>query len=179
MAAVNERATRFKKVVRVLEQYEHDPAKLIPILQAVQEEYRYLPEEVMTYVATALGISPAKVFGVATFYSHFSLEPKGRTIIKVCDDTACHVKGSGRLVDHLRSKLGVTAKQRTTSDFRFTVETVSCLGACGLAPVMVVDEQVYGQVDAARADEIIAALESEQAAAASAVTTDSSTEAEA
>ena len=159
MAAPLERATRFQKVVRVLESYNRDPARLIPILQAVQAEYRYLPEEVMTYVATSLGISPAKVFGVATFYSHFSLEPKGLNVIKVCDGTACHVKGSGRLVDHLRSTLGVTAKNPTTADLKYTVETVSCLGACGLAPVMVVNEQVYGQVDAARADAILAEME--------------------
>ncbi|MFP4376675.1 MAG: NADH-quinone oxidoreductase subunit NuoE [Spirochaetales bacterium] len=147
---------QFQKVVEVIRHYNNDPSKLIPILQAVQEEYRYLPEEVMTFVATSLGISPAKVFGVATFYSHFSLEPKGKNVIKVCDGTACHVKGSGKLVDYLRGKLGVTAKRPTTDDLKFTLETVSCLGACGLAPVMIVNEQVYGQVDGARAEQILA-----------------------
>lgn len=150
---------KFQKVVDVIRDHNNDPAKLIPILQAVQEEYRYLPEEVMTFVATSLGISPAKVFGVATFYSHFSLEPKGKNVIKVCDGTACHVKGSGKLVDYLRGKLGVTAKKPTTEDLKFTLETVSCLGACGLAPVMVINEQVYGQVDGTRADEILADLD--------------------
>ncbi|MFP4375069.1 MAG: NADH-quinone oxidoreductase subunit NuoE [Spirochaetaceae bacterium] len=149
-------ARRFERVLEILDTFGRDPSKIIPILQAVQEEYRYLPEEIMTYVATALDISPAKVYGVATFYSHFSLEPKGTYVIKVCDGTACHVKGAGKLVDSLRRTLGLSEKKKTTDDMRFTVETVSCLGACGLAPVMLVNEQVYGQVTAERADEILA-----------------------
>lgn len=156
-------ARKFDAVLRILDSYNRDPSKIIPILQAVQEEYRYLPEEVMTYVATALDISPAKVYGVATFYSHFSLEPKGRYVIRVCDGTACHVKGSGGLIDHLRSKLSLTEKKRTTDDMLFTLETVSCLGACGLAPVMLVNEAVYGQVTNDRADEIIGELSTEEA----------------
>ncbi len=151
-------ARRFESVLRILKRYNHDPSKIIPILQAVQEEYRYLPEEVMTYVATALDISPAKVYGVATFFSHFSLEPKGRFVIRVCDGTACHVKGSGGLIDHLRARLSLTEKKKTTDDMLFTLETVSCLGACGLAPVMLVNEQVYGQVSTTRADEILEEL---------------------
>ena len=148
-------ARRFDAVLRILDTYDRDPSKIIPILQAIQEEYRFLPEEVMTYVATALDVSPAKVYGVATFYSHFSLEPKGAYVIKVCDGTACHVKGSGKLVDALRGKLGLTEKKKTTDDMLFTVETVSCLGACGLAPVMLVNERVYGQVTSQRAEEIL------------------------
>lgn len=149
-------ARRFERVLEILDSHGRDPAKIIPILQAVQEEYRYLPEEILTYVATALDISPAKVYGVATFYSHFSLEPKGAYVIKVCDGTACHVRGAGKLVDTLRRKLDLNEKKKTTDDMRFTVETVSCLGACGLAPVMLVNERVYGQVTAERADEILA-----------------------
>jgi len=139
-------ARRFEAVVAVLDRYERDPSRLIPILQAVQDEYRYLPEEIMTYVATALDISPAKVYGVATFYGHFSLEPKGKHVVKVCDGTACHVKGSGDLVDALRAELRLEGKAKTTPDMLFTLETVSCLGACGLAPVMVVGEDVHGLV---------------------------------
>ncbi len=143
-------------MLEILDEYERDASKIIPILQAIQEEYRYLPEEILTYVATALDISPAKVYGVATFYSHFSLEPKGAYVIKVCDGTACHVKGSGKLVDTLRKQLGLTEKTKTTDDMLFTLETVSCLGACGLAPVMLVNEKVYGQVSADRAQAILA-----------------------
>jgi NADH-quinone oxidoreductase subunit E len=143
-------------VLEILDEYHRDGSKIIPILQAIQEEYRYLPEEILTYVATALDLSPAKVYGVATFYSHFSLEPKGAYVIKVCDGTACHVKGSGKLVETLRKKLGLTEKKKTTDDMQFTLETVSCLGACGLAPVLLVNEKVYGQVSADRAEEILA-----------------------
>jgi NADH-quinone oxidoreductase subunit E len=150
-----EAARSFEKVLQILDQYHRDPSKLVPILQAVQEEYRYLPEAVMTLVATSLGIPAAKVYGVATFYSHFALEPKGKYVIRVCDGTACHVKGSQDLVDALNAKLGLDGKRKTTHDMLFTLETVSCLGACGLAPAMVVNEDVHGQVGADLACEIV------------------------
>lgn len=138
---------KMNTVWKILEEYEFDSAKIIPILQEIQKEYRYLPEEVLTMAATALGISPAKVFGVATFYSHFSLEPKGKYIIKVCNGTACHVKGSGKLIEVVRRHLGLSEKEKSTKDLLFTLETVSCLGACGLAPVVVINDQVYGQMN--------------------------------
>jgi NADH-quinone oxidoreductase subunit E len=119
---------------------------LVPILQAVQEEYRYLPEEVLTYVATALDVSPARVFGVATFYSHFAITPKGKHLVRLCDGTACHVKDSVPILEAIRKRLKLVGKQNTTDDLLFTVETVACLGACGLAPVVVVDDQVHGQM---------------------------------
>ena len=137
---------RYEKVLQILDQHHRDRSRLVPILQAVQEEYRYLPEEVMTLVATSLGIPAAKVYGVATFYSHFALQPKGKYVIRVCDGTACHVKGSQDLVDALQARLGLGGARKTTPDMMFTLETVSCLGACGLAPAMVVNEDVYGQV---------------------------------
>jgi NADH-quinone oxidoreductase subunit E len=149
---------QFARVTEIIDRYGRDPAHLIPILQAIQEDYRYLPEQIMNFVASALGISPARVFGVATFYSHFALEPKGKHVIRVCDGTACHVKGSMRLVDQLRALLGLTEKKTTTDDMLFTIETVSCLGACGLAPVMIINEQVYGQVTPEKAVAEIDAL---------------------
>ena len=118
----------------------------MPILQAVQEEYRYLPEEVLTYVATALDVSPARVFGVATFYAHFAIEPKGKHLVRLCDGTACHVKDSIPILERSASGWGSTARSTTTDDMLFTVETVACLGACGLAPVVVVDDEVHGQM---------------------------------
>lgn len=136
----------FAKVCDILGRHRNDPSKLIPILQQVQDEYRYLPEEVLTFVATSLGIPPAKVFGVATFYAHFTLEPKGKYVIRLCDGTACHVKRSHGILEALYGRLGVTAARNTTDDMLFTVETVSCLGACGLAPVMVVNEEVHGEM---------------------------------
>lgn len=154
---------QFKKVCEILDQYDRNPAKLIPILQAVQNEYRYLPEEVMTYVATSLGLPPARVYGVATFYAHFALHPKGKYIIRLCDGTACHVKKSTIILEALRKRLDLSETKSTTQDMLFTVETVSCLGACGLAPVMVINDDVHGQMtpEAAVAliDEIMAGEE--------------------
>ncbi len=151
---------QFEKVCEIIDRYDRNPAKLIPILQLIQEEYRYLPEEVLTYVATALEIPPAQVYGVATFYAHFALEPKGKYVIRLCDGTACHVKKSHGILEALQAKLKVTDTDRTTPDMLFTVETVSCLGACGLAPVMVINDEVHGQVTPQAAvgfvDEIIA-----------------------
>jgi NADH-quinone oxidoreductase subunit E len=153
--AAMEKVRSFEKVCAILEKYEHDSSKLIKILQAVQDEYRYLPREVMTYLATALQVPPARIYGVATFYHHFALKPKGKYIFKVCDGTACHVKGSSGLIDVLRKELNLSEEKNTTDDMLFTVETVSCLGACGLAPVLVVNEDVYGQVTPEKAAEII------------------------
>lgn len=137
---------QFQKVCEILDKFDRDPAKLIPILQQVQHEYRYLPEKVLNYIATSLGLPAARVYGVATFYAHFTLSPKGKYVIKICDGTACHVKGSGNLIDALREKLGLSAEKHTTDDLMFTVETVSCLGACGLAPVLLINDDVHGQV---------------------------------
>ncbi|MHB1415444.1 MAG: NADH-quinone oxidoreductase subunit NuoE family protein [Chloroflexota bacterium] len=130
----------------MLAKHGYERAALIPVLQEIQEEYRYLPQEVLTYIATALDISPASVFGVATFYAQFSLEPKGKYVVRVCDGTACHVKESPGVYEAVRKKVGLSNGRATTPDGLFTVETVSCLGACGLAPVMVVNDQVHGQV---------------------------------
>ncbi len=136
----------FEKVCEILERHDRNPAKLVPILQAVQAEYRYLPKEALAYVATSLGLPPSRVFGVATFYAHFALEPKGKYVIHVCDGTACHVKNSQGLVNAVRRKLGLSETQKTTDDLLFTLETVSCIGACGLAPVMMINETVHGQM---------------------------------
>jgi NADH-quinone oxidoreductase subunit E len=137
---------KFVKIFTILDKHGRKASRLVPILQAVQEEYRYLPKEVLTYVATALDVSPARVFGVATFYSHFAIEPKGKHIVRLCDGTACHVKDSIPILDAIRKRLGLEGKRTTTADMLFTVETVACLGACGLAPVVVVDDQVHGQM---------------------------------
>lgn len=145
----------FKKVNEIIESHGKNPVELVSILQEIQEEYRYLPEEILNYIATAMGISPSKVFGVATFYENFSLEPKGKYIIKVCDGTACHVKNSMDLLNALQKKLKLNDGQKTTKDMMFTLETVSCLGACGLAPVMVINEEVYGKVTPEKAEKII------------------------
>ena len=105
--------------------------------------------EAMTYVGTKIeGLSPATVYGVATFYAQFSLEPKGKYEIKLCDGTACHVRGSMPVLNAVRGKLNLSAEKRTTEDGLFSLETVSCLGACGLAPVVVINEKVYPKMTA-------------------------------
>ena len=145
----------FKKVTEILDRFNGDPTRLIAILQAVQEEYRYLPEPVLSYLATNLGLSRAKVFGVATFYAHFSLAAKGKYVVRICDGTACHVKHSQHLIDLLQKKLQLNEQKPTTDDYLFTMETVACLGACGLAPVVVINDQVYSQVTPEELNQII------------------------
>jgi len=152
----------FQKVLDILEKYKYNKSRLITILQKVQDEYRFLPQEVLVFIATALKMPVAEVYGVVTFYTHFTLKAKGKYQIKVCDGTACHVKGSMPLVDALYNKLKINEKNNTTADMMFTVETVSCLGACGLAPVMVVNERVYGQVSKDKVSEIIDSIVEEE-----------------
>lgn len=151
----NAKTRQFEKVMEIVEKYHFQKHRLITILQEIQEEYRYLPQEVLSYVATVLDMPVAEIYGVATFYAHFSLEAKGKYVVKVCNGTACHVKGSMKLVEALHKKLNLNEEKHTTDDMMFTVETVSCLGACGLAPVMVVNEDVYGQVGDKKVNEII------------------------
>lgn len=153
-----------ERIQAILDAHGNDPARLISILQAVQAEYRYLPEDALALVAESLNLPPARVYGVATFYAHFALEPKGKHVVKLCDGTACHVRGSIPILEALRKRLGLTDKKETTDDMMFTVETVSCLGACGLAPAVVIDDEVHGQVTPAQAVELIEAIMKEEAA---------------
>lgn len=146
---------RFSKLNEILDKHEHKSSNLVAILQDVQSEFRYLPEEVMSYIATDLQIPDSTVFGVATFYAQFSLRPKGKVVIRVCNGTACHVRGSQEVRDAIRRKLGLKDDQDTTDDMQFTVETVSCLGACGLAPVVMIDDEVYGQTTPEAIEKII------------------------
>ena len=135
------------KLDEIINFYEGKKSNLIAILQKVQEVYRYLPEEAMIYIGTKMeGLSPATVFGVATFYAQFSLEPKGKYEIKVCDGTACHVRGSMPVLNAIKARLDLKDGQLTTDDGLFSLETVSCLGACGLAPVVVINGKVYPQM---------------------------------
>lgn len=133
----------YEKAEEILTAYGHNPSSLIAIMQDIQKEYRYLPQSILEYIAKGLDISIAKVFSVATFYENFSLEPKGTYIIRICDGTACHVRKSIPILNALRKELGLSDKKHTTDDMMFTVETVSCLGACGLAPVLTVNDKVY------------------------------------
>ncbi len=153
---------KFQKVGEILESYDHDPSHLIAILQKVQDDYRYLPEEALLYIAEMLDIPPARIYGVATFYSHFTLQPKGKYLIRLCDGTACHVKRSTGILEKLREKLGLSEAKITTDDMLFTVETVSCLGACGLAPVLVVNSDIHGQMTPEKAAGLVEGLMAEE-----------------
>lgn len=138
---------------------------VIAILQDIQERYRYLPREVFPYLAEKMRISEARIFSVATFYENFSLEAKGHFVIRICDGTACHVRKSIPILEFLRKELHLSEEKHTTDDLSFTVETVSCLGACGLAPVLTVNDKVYPAMTPQKATELIRTLKEELAAA--------------
>ncbi|MBR1754549.1 NAD(P)H-dependent oxidoreductase subunit E [bacterium] len=137
----------FKKIDEIITECGGKKSNLIAILQKVQEVYRYLPEDAMIYIGSKMeGLSPATVFGVATFYAQFSLDPKGKYEIKCCDGTACHVRGSMPVLNAIKARLDFEEGKLTTKDGLFSLETVSCLGACGLAPVVVINDKVYPQM---------------------------------
>ena len=140
---INKELTRANEII---ETYGCDQSNLIAIMQEIQAEYKYLSEDTLTLIAEKLGVSTAKVYSVATFYENFSLEAKGKYIIKVCTGTACHVRKSQPIYDAIHDYLGLTGKKKTSADGLFTLETVACLGACGLAPVMTIDGEVHSKM---------------------------------
>ena len=145
----------FTIVDQILEKYPKSELSTIAVLQEIQEHYHYLPREIFPHVARELNIGEARLYGVATFYENFSLEPKGKYVIRCCDGTACHVRGSQAILDALRGELGLAGDKKTTDDLLFTVETVSCLGACGLAPAMTVNGEVHPAMTPDKASEVI------------------------
>ena len=134
-------------------------------MQDIQEYYHYLPEEIFPYVARALNVGEARLYGVATFYENFSLDPKGKYVIRCCDGTACHVRGSLPILNKLREELGLSEAKKTTDDLLFTVETVSCLGACGLAPVLTVNGETYPAMTPEKAVGLLNELREKEAGA--------------
>lgn len=138
----------------VFSAFKGEKNELIPLLQEVQEELGYLPDEAMREVARFLRLPESKVFGVATFYARFHLQPRGKHIIRLCCGTACHVRGAKRVADKLKDLLQVEVGQ-TTADMKFTYEEVACIGACGLAPVMTIDEKTFGKLNPDKTKEII------------------------
>ncbi len=146
----------------ILKSHGYNPSSIIAILQDTQEIYRYLPEEIFPYFSKKLGVSEAKIYSVATFYENFSLEPKGKYVIKICDGTACHVRKSIPILEKLRSELNLSENKVTTNDLMFTVETVSCLGACGLAPALTVNDKVYGAMTPEKSLELLSKLKEEK-----------------
>lgn len=155
--------TWYEKTDEIIAMHGNKPSALIPIIQDIQSEYRYLPPELLNYVAKQIGITEAKAFSVATFYENFSFEPKGKYVIKVCDGTACHVRKSMPILEELYKQLGLSKKKHTTEDMMFTVETVSCLGACGLAPTLMVNEDVHPKMSPEKVIELLEELRGEGA----------------
>ena len=149
----------------IIESYDCNQANLIAIMQEIQAEYKYLSEETLTLIAEKLGVSTAKVYSVATFYENFSLEAKGRHIVKVCAGTACHVRKSGPIYDAIHDYLGLTGRKKTSADGLFTLETVACLGACGLAPVMTIDGEVHAKMTPEAALELLEDIRKKEGAA--------------
>lgn len=145
----------FLELDRIIEDgYGNDKENLIMILQAIQKQYNFLPQPALAYLATKIGIPMSKIYGVATFYSTFSLEPRGRNIISICLGTACHVRGAERVLDQIRDNLAICSGE-TTEDNRFTLESVRCIGCCSLGPVVKINEDMHGRI---APDEINAVL---------------------
>lgn len=141
----NERDDRYEKALEIIKSYKEVKGGLMPVLQQIQNVYGYLPEDILKRVSEELDIPMSEIYGVATFYSFFSLKPKGEHIIRVCLGTACYVKGAQQIIDKLSEVLNVDVND-TTKDGKFTLEATRCLGACGLAPVMMIDSKVYGRL---------------------------------
>jgi NADH-quinone oxidoreductase subunit E len=143
-----------QSISRLMEKHSHDPGSLIIILQDIQRELGYVPEYAVDEVASALGISPTRIYGILTFYSQFRLHPPGKHSLKVCQGTACHVMGGELILNYLSDKLNVKAGE-TTGDGQFSFERVACVGCCGMAPVVVVDEKPHGKSSITSMDKLI------------------------
>jgi NADH:ubiquinone oxidoreductase subunit E len=138
----------------ILERFAGDKENLIMILQAINKEYNHLPRPALNYVSTRLDVPLSQIYGIATFYSMFSLEPRGRNIVTICLGTACHVRGGERIKERLENNLGIAAGA-TTQDMRFTLETVRCIGCCSLGPVVTVNDKVYARTDSEKTVKIL------------------------
>ena len=150
-----------EETIEIAEKYTQDKENLIPILNEIQEKYGYIPKTSQLEISNYLNMPMAEIFGVITFYSRFTLEPKGKYNISVCLGTACFVKGSGRLLDRLKDRLKVD-EGKTTEDGKFSIDTTRCVGACGIAPVFTVNNEVYGHATVKKLDEVLDKLEKEE-----------------
>ena len=153
----------FTKADEIIAHYGKKPSAIIPILEDIQEEYRYIPRELLTYVADEIGVKESRAYSIATFYKNFSFEPKGKYVIKICDGTAYHVRHSTPILAAMQKDLGLDDKKHTTDDMLFTIETVSCLGACGLAPTLTVNDEVHPKMSPEKALALLKELRGAQA----------------
>lgn len=147
-----------EKMTGIFARFNGKKEELIPILQETQAEFRFLPEEAMCEISRFLRIPESTIYGVSTFYSQFKLTPLGRKIVKICRGTACHVRGGGKILDEVEKRLGIQAGE-TTEDLEWSLETIACFGSCALAPVMVIDDVVYGRMTTSRVKDILADTE--------------------
>jgi NADH:ubiquinone oxidoreductase subunit E len=134
-----------KKIEAILKPYQGAPTALVTALQDISKALRYVPREAMEMTAEALGVPLAKVYAVVTFYAAFSLVPKGETVVRICKGTACHIRGAAHLQDLITARIGIRPGE-TSADLAYSFEAVSCLGACAMAPVVVVNDQVHGNI---------------------------------
>lgn len=140
---------------KVIDKYLNMKGALMPVLQEIQDHYGYIPEPCVHLTAERLNVYASQIYGVLTFYAQFHLEPRGKYIVRVCMGTACHVKGAGRIADTLEERLGI-GHAETTEDLKFTVEHVACIGACGMAPVIMVNDATFGSMTVQKLDEVVA-----------------------
>ncbi len=138
----------------ILDKFVNMQGALMPALQAIQESYGYIPEPTVHLTAERLNVYASQIYGVLTFYAQFHLEPRGKYIVRVCMGTACHVKGAGRIADVIKNQLGV-GHAETTDDLKFTAEYVACIGACGMAPVIMVNDDTFGSLTVQKVEEVI------------------------
>lgn len=143
---------------RILDKYEKGEGNLISLLQDIQAEFGYIPEGAVNWLSERLGLPPSRFFGVATFYTQFHLKPRGKNIISVCCGTACHVKGGSKIVERIQRDLGLSSEGETTPDGNFTLEVVRCVGACSLAPVVIVNDKVHSEMTADSSSKLIKKL---------------------
>lgn len=136
------------------EEFSNDQENLIMIIQAIQRRYNYLPRPALTYLSTKIGVPLSQIYGVATFYSTFSLEPRGRNIVSICLGTACHVRGGERVRERIEGALDIGDRE-TTEDQRYTLETVRCIGCCSLGPVIKINEDTHGHISSDQVDNIL------------------------
>jgi len=144
----------FSQLPGIFARHQQKPEALIMVLQDIQKEYRYLPCEALQETAKALQVPLSKVFSVATFYNAFSLNPKGKNVVRICVGTACHIRGAALIQDQIENALGIKAGQ-TSADMEFSIEVVACVGACAMAPVVIVNEQYHGSVKPSGAKRLV------------------------
>ena len=155
MAPETEEVVDLTAANHVIDKYKDLPGNLMPVLQGIQEEYGFIPRAATDLVAERLNVYPSQIYGVLTFYAQFHLKPRGRFIIRVCVGTACHVQGAERIVDTFFDKLHI-GHAETTEDLRYTFEKVACLGACGMAPLAMVNDDTFGKMTVQKVEEIVA-----------------------